>query len=276
MTQQVWELLNDLEDIMNTGYRSEHSPPPDPSAVKPDATVAASASAATDVSTAPGTKTGSMERGAAVYAQPGYEPAASGSPAAAAESISELAELIQGCTLCGLSTHRDRTVPGTGALHPLVFAAGDAPGADEDRTGLPFVGQSGEYLDKWLKAIDLSRHKNVFISNALKCHTPDYRSPGEGELNCCFPYLQKQVELLQPACILALGRTAGGLLTGRMKPLSALRGSVHSYRGIPLIVTYHPNAVLKNQALRSEVWADLQLLRDTLRKLRSDYRPLIR
>ncbi|MFW6363096.1 MAG: uracil-DNA glycosylase [Spirochaeta sp.] len=254
MTESVWELLNDLEDYVRTGFRTRHpaAPAPAPEPVDPQFSRSAEI---------PSGNSPSFSSGAD----------ASGDPA---PTISALADRIAGCRLCRLHESRSRTVPGTGVLDPLVCVVGEAPGIEEDRTGLPFVGPSGEYLDKWLKAIGLSRHRNVFITNSVKCRPPGNNPPQPDELQACRPYLFRQLELLSPSMVLILGETAAQSLSGKADAsLAELRGSLHAVKGIPAVVTYHPSAVLRDQSLRTEVWKDLQLLRDELIQLRTDYTP---
>jgi DNA polymerase len=142
------------------------------------------------------------------------------------------------------------------------MVVGEAPGANEDKTGLPFVGQAGKFLDLLLATVDLSREDSVYICNVLKCRPPGNRNPMPDEIESCSPYLEKQIELVQPEVLLAVGTFAAQLLTGRQKiALGKLRGEVHSYHGVPLVVTYHPAALLRNPKWTRAFWDDLQLLR---------------
>ena len=175
--------------------------------------------------------------------------------------LREIAEAISICENCDLCMRRNSTVPGEGILDPLVMVIGEGPGADEDRLGRPFVGRAGQYLDKWLESIGLSREKNVFIANMVKCRPPDNRDPLPDEKAECIPYLQEQIEIIKPKSILALGRIAAQFLAGTTEGISRLRGNVYRYRDIPLVATYHPSAVLRNENLRRPVWEDLKLLK---------------
>jgi uracil-DNA glycosylase family 4 len=155
-------------------------------------------------------------------------------------------------------------VPGEGSLDPPVLFVGEGPGADEDRTGRPFVGAAGQYLDTWLNAIGLPRDK-CFIANCVKCRPPQNREPHPDEIGACLPYLERQIALLRPRVICCLGRIAAQTLLGTTASLGQLRGRVHDRRGIPVVVTYHPSAVLRDKAgLRKPVWEDLKLLKSLL------------
>jgi uracil-DNA glycosylase family 4 len=144
------------------------------------------------------------------------------------------------------------------------MVVGEAPGANEDRTGLPFVGQAGKLLDLLLASVGLSRLESVYICNVLKCRPPGNRNPEAGEIQSCSPYLKRQIELVRPEVILAVGTFSAQVLTGSNQPLGKLRGSVHSYQGVPTIVTYHPAALLRNSGWTRATWDDLQLMRDVL------------
>jgi len=145
------------------------------------------------------------------------------------------------------------------------MVVGEAPGANEDKTGLPFVGQAGKFLDLLLATVDLAREDSVYICNVIKCRPPGNRNPMPDEIEACSPYLRKQIELIQPEVLLAVGTFAAQLLTGRQKiALGKLRGEVHSYQGVPLVVTYHPAALLRNPKWTRAFWDDLQLLRGVM------------
>jgi DNA polymerase len=152
-----------------------------------------------------------------------------------------------------------------GAIDARLVVVGEAPGANEDETGLPFVGAAGKFLDLLLASVGLSREESVYICNVLKCRPPGNRNPQTDEIDLCAPYLKKQLELIQPEALLAVGSFAAQLLTGSEKvALGKLRGTVHSYQGIPLICTYHPAALLRNPKWTRSFWDDLQLLRTLL------------
>ena len=166
------------------------------------------------------------------------------------------------CTRCRLAEGRTNVVFSDGSESARLMVVGEAPGANEDKTGLPFVGQAGKFLDLLLATVDLSREDSVYICNVLKCRPPGNRNPMPDEIESCSPYLEKQLELVHPEVLLAVGTFAAQLLTGRQKiALGKLRGEVHSYHGVPLVVTYHPAALLRNPKWTRAFWDDLQLLR---------------
>jgi uracil-DNA glycosylase family 4 len=168
------------------------------------------------------------------------------------------------CTRCRLASGRTQVVFSDGNPSARVMVVGEAPGANEDRTGLPFVGAAGKLLDLLLAAVDLSREETVYICNVIKCRPPGNRNPRPDEIEACAPFLRKQIELVRPEIILAVGTFAAQLLSGTQKPLGKLRGKVYAYEGIPLIVTYHPAALLRSPAWTRPTWSDLQLLRDVV------------
>jgi DNA polymerase len=145
------------------------------------------------------------------------------------------------------------------------MVVGEAPGANEDESGVPFVGAAGKYLDFLLSTVGLNRGESVYIANVLKCRPPRNRNPLPEEIEMCSPFLKKQIDLVRPKALLAVGSFSGQLLTGREKvALGKIRGEVHSYHGVPLVVTYHPAALLRNAKWTRLFWDDLQLLRDVL------------
>ncbi|RKX77997.1 MAG: uracil-DNA glycosylase [Spirochaetes bacterium] len=176
----------------------------------------------------------------------------------------ELRREIDSCKRCALWEGRTNVVTGEGVLDPLVMVIGEGPGEYEDKTARPFVGKAGQYLDKWLKAIGLSREKNCFIGNIVKCRPPGNRDPLPGECESCLPFLLRQIELIKPKVILTAGRISSRILTGEELGMGKLRGKVYNFRGIPLIPTYHPSAVLRNSELRRPVWDDLKRLKSLL------------
>ena len=168
-----------------------------------------------------------------------------------------------GCTRCGLSETRTKVVPGSGSGKvPLVFV-GEAPGRDEDLQGEAFVGRAGQLLTKVTAAIGIDR-RDVYICNVLKCRPPNNRNPLPDEIEACSPYLVRQLEILKPRVICTLGLFATQLLLNTKMPIGKLRGRLFKFRGIPLLPTYHPAALLRNPNLKRAVWEDVQLLRKTL------------
>ena len=167
---------------------------------------------------------------------------------------------VEGCRLCPLSESRTSTVFGVGATEADLLIVGEAPGAEEDRQGEPFVGRAGQLLDAMLAGVRQSR-ATAYIANVLKCRPPANRDPSAEESTLCAPYLQRQIELIQPRVIVAVGRIAAQRLLGEDLPLARMRGRVHYYgsRRIPLVVTYHPAYLLRRPSEKSKSWRDLLL-----------------
>ena len=179
----------------------------------------------------------------------------------------ELKQLVSGCTQCGLHRTRTQTVFGVGDQNADWMLIGEAPGAEEDRLGDPFVGQAGRLLDNMLAAIDLRRTKNVYIANVLKCRPPGNRNPEPEEVAKCSPHLLRQIDLVQPKLIVAMGRFAAQTLLNTDASIASLRGKVYRYAGRPLIVTYHPAYLLRNLPDKAKAWADLVFARKTMASL---------
>lgn len=179
-----------------------------------------------------------------------------------------LTHAILACNRCELAKTRTHAVPGVGDPHAEWLFIGEAPGANEDREGEPFVGDAGKLLDAILAAIGLARGNNVFIANVLKSRPPGNRDPKPEEVATCLPFLERQIELIQPKLIVALGRFAAQSLLATDTPIGRLRGQVHQYRGVPLVVTYHPAYLLRNPLDKAKVWEDLVLARDTMQALK--------
>lgn len=269
-----WRLLNSVEDYFRYGERAEHD---EPGSVRPVEEVRperAARAAEGGEARAPRGRAGS---GAASQApQP---PSASNRLAPDhADGDDELAvrrrrlamleERVHSCTRCPLHEGRMKAVPGQGVFDPLVMVIGEGPGADEDRRGLPFVGRAGQFLDKWLEAIDLDRSTNAYIGNIVKCRPPNNRDPRPNESEACLPYLREQIELIRPQAVLTVGRVASGILIGTKAGIGSLRGRTFYYNGIPLIPTYHPSGVLRNPELKRPVWEDLKRLRALIERER--------
>jgi DNA polymerase len=175
-------------------------------------------------------------------------------------SLEQLQERIGDCQRCAISGQRRNLVFGAGNPAADIVLIGEAPGYNEDQQGMPFVGEAGQLLSKILAAIQLQREE-VYICNLLKCRPTDNRDPLPGEVQNCLPFLEKQLELIQPAFILCLGRFAAQTMLQSTLPLSQLRGRVHVWRSARLIVTYHPAALLRYPKFKPETWQDVQLLR---------------
>ena len=181
-----------------------------------------------------------------------------------------LREAVNTCTRCKLHLTRTQGVLGVGDPRADWLIVGEAPGADEDAQGEPFVGQAGRLLDAMLASINLQRGNNVYIANVLKSRPPGNRNPEPDEVAACMPYLLKQIELLQPKIILALGRFAAQSLLDTKNSIASLRGQVHQFQGVPLIVSYHPAYLLRTLTDKARAWEDLCLARKTFFALQSD------
>jgi DNA polymerase len=179
------------------------------------------------------------------------------------EAYAALAADIDACTACGLCRSRRRSVPGVGDPQAEWLFVGEAPGAEEDQQGEPFVGQAGKLLDAMLAALGMKRGAKVYIANVLKCRPPNNRTPEPLEVAACRPYLDRQIELLRPRIIVALGKSAATTLLDGDATIASLRARVHRYRGVPLIVTYHPAYLLRNLPDKAKAWEDLLLARRT-------------
>ena len=178
-------------------------------------------------------------------------------------SLATIAKAVESCTRCPLYKTATRGVPGEGDPQARLVCVGEAPGANEDETGRPFVGQAGQLLTKILAAVDLPREQ-VFITNVVKHRPPGNRNPAPDEIEACSPYLVRQLELIKPKVIVAFGTFAAQTLLNTKTPIGKLRGEVHRYHGIPLVVTYHPAALLRNPAWKRPTWEDVKLARRIL------------
>lgn len=172
--------------------------------------------------------------------------------------LPRLEKLCSSCRKCKLAQTRTNVVFGTGCTTPLLMVVGEGPGFHEDQEGLPFVGEAGKFLDKWLASIHLSRQDSVYICNVIKCRPPQNRDPQEDEISACQDYLVQQINLLKPRLILGVGKFAAQFLMASDKRISELRGTFKIYHGIPAICTYHPAAVLRNLEWKRPVWEDLK------------------
>jgi DNA polymerase len=171
---------------------------------------------------------------------------------------------VDACTACALARGRRRSVPGVGDVNADWLFVGEAPGSEEDAKGEPFVGQAGRLLDNMLAALGLKRGHYVYIANVLKCRPPNNRTPEPREVEACRPYLDRQVALIQPKLIVALGRSAATTLLDVDATIASLRGRVHRYHGVPLVVTYHPAYLLRNLPDKAKAWEDLLFARRAL------------
>ncbi len=179
----------------------------------------------------------------------------------------ELKAAVKGCTACGLRAGCRQTVFGVGDEKARWLLVGEAPGSEEDRLGEPFVGQAGKLLDNMLAAIGLKRGADVYVANILKCRPPGNRDPQPEEVMKCTPHLRRQIELIQPRLIVALGRVAAQTLLNSTATIGSMRGRVFRYAGVPLIVTYHPAYLLRNLPDKSKSWHDLLFAKRTMAEL---------
>ena len=205
---------------------------------------------------------------ASVPAPIGEETVAAVTDTVASEDVwSEIAQRVRACTSCALHKTRTQTVFGIGRRDARLFVIGEAPGADEDRQGEPFVGRAGQLLNAMLRAIGLPRSE-VYIANILKCRPPNNRDPQPEESSSCTPFLSQQIALVQPRALLAVGRISAQWLLQTDTPIGRLRGRVLTYgeRNIPLVVTYHPAYLLRSPLAKATAWTDLCLVKDLLDK----------
>lgn len=206
---------------------------------------------------------------------PARAPAPTGIDAATAEDRrariatlgwSDFAADVAACTACKLCRTRNKVVPGVGDPNADWLFVGEAPGAEEDSRGEPFVGQAGRLLDNMLAALGLARTRQVYIANVLKCRPPNNRAPEPMEADACSPYLARQIDLIEPKVVVALGKTAASLLLATDASVASLRGRVHRYRDVPLVVTYHPAYLLRSLSDKAKTWEDLVLARATIER----------
>lgn len=209
--------------------------------------------------------------GAAVAAPAALAPSAAGRPGVASLDWPALRDAVAACRACGLCESRRQTVFGVGHARAHWMIVGEAPGEQEDLRGEPFVGPAGQLLDAMLRALGLTRaeappDRQVYIANTLKCRPPRNRNPEPEELARCEPFLQRQIALVQPKVILAMGRFAVQSLLRSNEAIGRLRGRVHRYEGVPLIVTYHPAYLLRNLVDKARAWEDLCLAAATVQQ----------
>ena len=175
-----------------------------------------------------------------------------------ASALQLIRDEIGDCTRCALHSGRNKIVFGDGSPSARLMFVGEGPGADEDAQGLPFVGKAGQLLNNMIAAMGLKREE-VYIANVVKCRPPGNRTPEPEEANTCSPFLFRQIDVVRPQVLVALGATAATYLLGQRQPLAGLRGRVHAFRGMQLIVTYHPAYLLRDPRQKKEAWADLQI-----------------
>lgn len=183
-------------------------------------------------------------------------------------TLDSLTAKILRCTRCGLARTRNNVVPGMGVEHPDVLVIGEGPGYDEDMQGKPFVGKAGMLLDKMLNAIRLDRNTNCYIANVVKCRPPENRNPFPDEQSACFSFLEAQIHLLKPKMILCMGKISIEKLMNQSISINSQHGVFFDYNGIPVMATYHPSALLRNEELKRPAWEDLKLFRKKLDELK--------
>lgn len=181
------------------------------------------------------------------------------------ELLKELRCQVAECHLCDLHETRNKVVFGAGSTNPIILFVGEAPGRTEDEKGIPFVGQAGALFAKILGAAEISS-EHIFVTNILKCRPPRNRTPNPEEVASCLPYLMGQIALLNPSFVVTLGRAATCALLETNQSMGSLRGKWHNRRGLLVLPTYHPAALLRNEGLKSPTWDDFQMIRDTYRK----------
>ncbi len=174
-------------------------------------------------------------------------------------ALEQLGGEVRACQACKLAETRIKAVPGEGCLNPPILFIGEGPGADEDRSGRPFVGRAGQLLDKMIAAIGLARGE-VYIANIVKCRPPGNRNPEPDEVKRCSPFLDRQIELIQPKLICTLGLPSTRTLVPTVRSISAARGRPVQYHGVPLVPTFHPAYLLRNPAAKRDAWSDLKLV----------------
>ena len=222
-----------------------------------------------DIPTVRGTDPADDDAAASTPSTPEGAPQDAGEPVALIRSASEVLESIRtdigpACTRCKLHTlGRTQVVFGVGNPEARLMFVGEAPGADEDEQGVPFVGRAGQLLTKIIEAIDLKR-EDVYIANVIKCRPPQNRNPEPDEVETCEPFLFQQIDAIKPTVIVALGKFGAQTLLRTQDPISRLRGRVFEYRGAKLIPTFHPAYLLRNPPAKREVWEDMKLVRQLL------------
>lgn len=200
-------------------------------------------------------------------------PAQQAADNAAPNTLASIAQKIAVCQRCALAKTRTNVVPGEGVAHPLVVVVGEGPGYQEDMSGRPFVGPAGELLDKMLASIGLSRTTNTFIANIVKCRPPNNRVPHPDEAAACESFLQAQIFSLKPKMILCAGSTAIKNLLKTQDGVLKLRGNFYEWNGIPVAVTFHPSALLRDTSQKRLAWEDLKMMRARLKEIAPEYKP---
>ncbi len=173
-------------------------------------------------------------------------------------TMKNLQHMVGECTRCRLAETRNHTVFGEGVLPARLLIIGESPGFDEDASGRAYIGRAGQYLDTWLAPVGLSRKTNVYLANIIKCRPPENRNPHVDEITSCLPFVKRQIQLVKPELILLIGGVASKALLDTQEGVGKLRGRFHRYEGVPVLVTYHPAGVLRNEELKRPVWEDIK------------------
>ena len=192
-------------------------------------------------------------------------------PKSSSLTLDSIERKIHECKRCPLHSGKTNYVPGTGVSSPYVLVIGEGPGEEEDKSGLPFVGPAGKLLDKMLNAIDLDRNVNCYIANAVKCRPPMNRDPLPEESLACRSFLDAQIHVLKPKMILLVGKVSAHDILQNDYPIAQMRQRLFEYNGIPVVVTYHPSALLRNQELKRPAWEDLKFFKSKLEEIAPDY-----
>ena len=253
-----------LRDV-DAGVASTRERAPAPEVPRPDPQTKAAPSSSPSIRSTPSTRSTKRlsDLAPAGVIVGGGEAELFGGPISQAASLADVAEMVRTCTRCPLYATATNPVPGEGSPTAELMCIGEAPGATEDETGRPFVGQAGQLLTNILGAINL-RREEVFIANVMKHRPPGNRNPTPDEITACSPYLLRQLELIRPKVILALGTFAAQTLLETTTPIGKLRGLLHWYHGTPLVATYHPAALLRNPGWKKPTWEDVKLVRRIL------------
>jgi uracil-DNA glycosylase family 4 len=242
----LFNFLSLAEDYLRDGYKRSRPEPIFSDDQSVEAARTGSAAAATQDTAAPATDLASAN---------------------ASDSLSRIGEEVGRCRSCPLGALRTMAVPGEGVPQPSVLVVGEGPGKEEDASGRPFVGPAGQYLDKMLASIGLSRQTNCFIANVVKCRPPHNRDPAPEETAACSGFFARQLDLLKPKIILTVGRIPTQALLESTEGIGKLRGKIYTFCGYPLIATYHPSALLRDPNLKRPAWEDLKELKAQLDRM---------
>lgn len=266
---ELLELVGDFEAVLRHGYRLPRALDAGESPAEPARAEAAEPAPAAPVNVV-SVPAAAEPVGDASAASPAAAPLAGGvgwealAGLPTADAMDQLGRLIRSCRACDLCRSRTKAVPGTGSLRPQVMVVGFEPSADDDRLGLPFVGSAGQFLDKWLDAIGLSRYTNAYIATLARCHAGPDRRPDAGHLNACAAYLRLQIAVLKPRALLAVGAETAAFLAGTDAGAALDGAKVFRYEGLPWMAVHHPGSVLRDPELKRPVWEALKNFKQNL------------